>query len=100
MFLKHRVRDTWDFALAAVAASASTSNGRCEDVRIALGGVAPFPYRATAAEEMLRGEAVTEARVLAAATAAVERARPLPMNGYKIELTRALVTRALTAVLS
>jgi len=99
VFLKHRVRDTWDFALSAVAASASTSNGRCEDVRIALGGVAPFPYRATAAEEILRGEVVTKAVVQAAAAAAVERARPLPMNGYKIELTRALVTRALTAVL-
>ena len=99
-FLKHRVRDSWDFALAAVAVSASTSNGRCGDVRIALGGVAPFPYRAAAAEAMLRGEAVTEARMRGAAAAAVERARPLPMNGYKIELTRALVTRALTAVLS
>lgn len=100
VFLKHRVRDTWDFALAAVAVSASTANGRCGDVRIALGGVAPFPYRATAAEALLRGETVTGERVGAAAAAALERARALPMNGYKIELTRALVARALTTVLT
>ena len=69
-------------------------------MRIALGGVAPFPYRATAAEEILRGEVVTEAGVRAAAAAAVERARSLPMNAYKVELSRALVARALTAVLT
>jgi xanthine dehydrogenase YagS FAD-binding subunit len=100
LFLKHRVRNTWDFALAEVAVAAMPSAGRWNDVRLALGGVAPFPYRATAAEAVLAGQALTEAVIEEAAQAAVARARPLAMNGYKIDLTKALVRRALTALAS
>lgn len=97
VFLKHRVRGTWDFALSEVAVSA-TRNGRWANVRVALGGVAPFPYRATAAETVLDGHAASESLVREAADAAVGKARPLTQNGYKIDLTRALVARALTAL--
>lgn len=96
-FLKHRVRGTWDFALSEVAVSA-TGNGRWSNVRVALGGVAPFPYRATAAESVLDGQAATESLMREAAQAAVGKARPLTQNGYKIDLTRALVARALAAL--
>jgi len=96
-FLKHRVRQTWDFALSEVALSVTPGAGRWDGVRIAMGGVAPFPYRATAAEAVLTGQAPTEPRIREAADAALGRARPLAQNGYKIDLTRALVTRALTA---
>ncbi len=105
LFLKHRVRGTWDFALSEVAVSATPrsaagGNGadRWHDVRVALGGVAPFPYRAVAAETVLDGHAPSEPLLREAAEAAVGRARPLPQNGYKIDLTRALVARALTAL--
>jgi xanthine dehydrogenase YagS FAD-binding subunit len=97
LFLKHRLRGTWDFALSEVAVSA-TGNGRWENVRVALGGVAPFPFRATAAEAVLAGQAPSESLVREAAAAAVARARPLTQNGYKIDLTRALVARALSAL--
>jgi len=100
LFLKHRVRDTWDFALSEVAVSVTPGAGRWEQIRIALGGVAPFPYRATAAEAVLSGKAPTESRVREAAEAALHRARPLALNGYKIDLTKALVARALAAVMS
>lgn len=96
-FLKHRVRNTWDFALSEVALSVTPGAGRWDAVRIAMGGVAPFPYRATAAEAVLTGQAPTESLIREAAEAALGRARPLAQNGYKIDLTRALVTRALTA---
>jgi len=96
-FVKHRVRNTWDFALSEVALSVTPGVGRWDAVRIALGGVAPFPYRATAAEAVLIGHAPTESLIREAAEAALGRARPLAQNGYKIDLTRALVTRALTA---
>jgi xanthine dehydrogenase YagS FAD-binding subunit len=95
LFLKHRLRGTWDFALSEVAVSAT---GRWENVRVALGGVAPFPFRATAAEAVLAGQAPSESLLLEAAAAAVARARPLTQNGYKIDLTRALVARALSAL--
>jgi xanthine dehydrogenase YagS FAD-binding subunit len=97
LFLKHRLRGTWDFALSEVAVSA-TGNGRWENVRVALGGVAPFPFRATAAEAVLAGQAPSESLLREAAAAAVARARPLTQNGYKIDLTRALVARALSAL--
>jgi len=97
VFLKHRVRGTWDFALSEVAVSA-TGNGRWANVRVALGGVAPFPYRATAAETVLDGHAATESVMREAARAAVGKARALSQNGYKIDLTRALVARALAAL--
>ena len=99
VFVKHRVRNTWDFALAEVAVAATPRDGRGDDVRIALGGVAPFPYRATAAERLLSGESVDAAVIADAADAAVARARPLSMNAYKVDLTRALVRRALTTLL-
>ena len=96
-FLKHRVRNTWDFALSEVAVALTRTAGRCQDVRIALGGVAPYPFRATAAEVVLRGETLGEAVFTRAADAVLAKARPLPMNGYKVDLTRALVRRALAA---
>jgi xanthine dehydrogenase YagS FAD-binding subunit len=99
LFLKHRVRNTWDFALSEVAVAVRPEEATWADVRIALGGVAPFPYRATAAETALVGRVPTAELIREAADAAVARARPLAMNGYKVELTRALVARALTALM-
>ena len=99
LFLKHRVRNTWDFALSEVAVAVTPDGKTWADVRIALGGVAPFPYRATAAETALVGRAPTPESIGEAADAAVARARPLAMNGYKVDLTRALVARALTALM-
>jgi len=100
VFVKHRVRNTWDFALSEVAVAVTPDAERWADVRIALGGVAPFPYRARAAEEVLIGRSPSADFVRQAADAAVMRARPLTMNGYKIDLTRVLVARALTAAMS
>src|SRR5262245_7928691 len=90
-FVKHRVRNTWDFALSEVALSVVPGPGGWDSVRIALGGVAPFPYRATAAEAVLTGRAPTESLIREAADAALGRARLLAQNAYKIDLTRALV---------
>jgi xanthine dehydrogenase YagS FAD-binding subunit len=100
LFLKHRVRGTWDFALSEVAVAATPGPGRWDGVRVVLGGVAPFPFRAAAAEAVLAGHAPTESRVREAAEAALAGARPLTQNGYKIDLTRALVSRALTALVA
>ena len=99
LFLKHRVRNTWDFALSEVALAVRPERETWAEVRVALGGVAPFPYRATAAETALTGRAPTAELIAEAADAAVARARPLAMNGYKVALTRALVARALTALI-
>src|SRR5215831_3366063 len=50
VFLKRRVRQADEFALAAIALAAQVKGGTCIDCRIVLGGLAPRPYRASAAE--------------------------------------------------
>ena len=93
-FIKHRIRETWDFALSEVAVAWAPG----APVRIALGGVAPFPFRATDAERALGSEPMTPASIQRAADAVLAKARPLATNGYKVDVTRAIVKRALTAV--
>ena len=69
--------------------------GVVKDVRIALGGVAHKPWRASKAEAVLRGGPATEQAFRAAAVAEMADAQPLRDNGFKIELTK----RTLVAVL-
>ena len=64
-FIKHRIRDTWDFALSEVAVAWAPG----VPVRIALGGVAPYPFRATEAEKVLGAEPMTGAAIGRAADA-------------------------------
>ena len=79
VYLKARERASFAFALVSVAAVASAEDGIA---RIALGGVAPIPWRATRAEEALAG-GESFAR---AAEAELERAEPLRDNGFKVRL--------------
>ena len=60
-------------------------------------GVAPIPWRSEAAEKAITGKAITLETAAAAGAAAVEGAKPLSMNGYKVPLTRTVVKRALLA---
>ena len=98
IYVKEMVREIWDFALCSVAAMVTLKDGVVADARIVLGGVAPVPYRATNAEATLRGNALNEAAATAAGAAAVEGARPLAKNGYKVPLTQAVVKRALLSL--
>jgi xanthine dehydrogenase YagS FAD-binding subunit len=70
-------------------------NGVCEDARIALGAVAPKPFRAVDAEQRIKGRVVNEAAAEAAAEASVKQALPLSKNSYKIKIVKALVKRAI-----
>jgi len=98
VFLKHRIRHAADFALSSVATVAQISNGIWEEISIIVGGVAPFPYRASMAEDIVKRKRLDERLILRAAEASVEGAHPLPMNHYKVDLTKALVRRALTSI--
>lgn len=97
-FLKHGIRHSADFSLSSVAAVARISQGGCKDIQIVLAGVAPFPLRASKAEEIIHGKKLEEGLISKAAEAAVEGAKPLPMNRYKVALTIALVRRVLTSI--
>jgi xanthine dehydrogenase YagS FAD-binding subunit len=98
VFLKHRIRGSWDFALVSVAAAVTGGGAGCEDARIVLGGVAPYPFRAPEAEAELRDRGLMPAAIERAIEAVLAAARPLSMNGYKIDLTRALMHRALAGL--
>ena len=73
----------------------TTEEETVNEARIVLGGVSPTPYRAIKAEEVLKGETISEKLVETAVSAALEKAKPLAMNGYKISITEALLRRAL-----
>jgi xanthine dehydrogenase YagS FAD-binding subunit len=81
-----------------VAVVAQISQGVCEDIQIVLGAVAPFPFKASEAEEIIRGRTLDDGVISKAAEAATERAKPLPMNRFKVDLTKALVRRVLTSI--
>lgn len=94
-FLKYTTRKPVDFAIASVASVVWKEGGRCTGARIALGGIAPGPVRATRAEALLLGRRVDEDSAVEAAEEALAGARPLSMNEYKIHIARVLVKRAL-----
>ena len=94
-YRKVRDRASYAFALVSIAAALEIEGGVVKDVRIALGGVAHKPWRASKAEAVLRGGPATEQAFRAAAVAEMADAQPLRDNGFKIELTK----RTLVAVL-
>jgi len=93
-FLKFTERRPIDFAVASVAAVIRMQDARCVEARVFLGGVAPMPWRAAAAEECLLGKSIDPSAAEEAARASVAGAKPLRGNAYKIEIVKALVKRA------
>ena len=83
----------WPLAFASVALSMSGDNVRA--ARIVMGAVAPIPWRSPAAEAALTGKRLTEEAAMTAADAAVQGARPMTLNGYKVQIARTAVKRAI-----
>jgi xanthine dehydrogenase YagS FAD-binding subunit len=98
VFQKFAMRKSFDFALTSVAAAVTIVGGSVTDARIVLGAVAPVPYRATAAEDAIKGKALDDTAAGAAGIAAVKDAKPLSKNLYKVQIAKTLVKRALLAV--
>jgi xanthine dehydrogenase YagS FAD-binding subunit len=94
-YRKVRDRASFAFALVSVAAALDVADGAVRDVRLALGGVAPRPWRATSAEAALRGRPATAADFVDAISAELEAAAPLPGNAFKVPLARNVVARVL-----
>jgi xanthine dehydrogenase YagS FAD-binding subunit len=98
-YLKVRDRASYEFALASAAVALDLDHGTIRGARVALGGVATKPWRSHEAEKVLTGAKAEEATFRAAADAALKDARPQRNNGFKIELAKRTLTRALaTAV--
>jgi xanthine dehydrogenase YagS FAD-binding subunit len=94
-YRKVRDRASFAFALVSVAAALDVSDGKVRDVRIALGGVAPKPWRAWKAEEALRGRPAIKESFLAAADAELADAQPLAGNAFKVTLARNVIVSML-----
>ena len=97
-YLKIRDRASYEFALASAAVALDLDRGGSRAIRaarVALGGVATKPWRSREAEQALTGGKADEATFRAAAEAALRDARPQRNNGFKIELAKRTLTRAL-----
>ena len=98
-YLKLRERTSYAFAVVSAAAALEVEGGAIRTARIALGGVAPKPWRAREAEALLAGVQPTDEAFAKAAELALAEARPSGDNAFKIELARRIVVRALTLAL-
>ncbi|MFP3566328.1 FAD binding domain-containing protein [Paraburkholderia sp. SIMBA_030] len=93
-YLKVRDRASYAFALVSVAAALQLDGERVKTARIALGGVAHKPWRASVAEQMLEGRPLTQATLQNAAAAALRDARPQHDNRFKVQLAQRAIVRA------
>lgn len=92
--VKHRETSEWPLVQAAVAFHYEQGGKVAKGVRVVLGHVAPTPLLSEAAAKALEGKEITEATAGAAGEAAVEGARPLSQNAYKVQLLKVAVKRA------
>ncbi len=90
-----RQKEALDWPLAAAAVSLKMEAGKVSGARIVLGHVAPVPWPSPEAAKVLVGKAVSARLAEQAGAAAVAGARGLSQNGYKIQLAKVAVKRAI-----
>jgi xanthine dehydrogenase YagS FAD-binding subunit len=94
-YRKVRDRTSYAFAVVSVAAALDVTDGVVRDARLAIGAVAPVPWRARAAERVLAGRPATAEWFGRAADAELAAATPLPDNAFKLTLVRNVVVQML-----
>lgn len=94
-YRKVRDRASYAFALVSVAAMILVQDGTVSFVRVALGGVAPKPWRANMVEEFLKGKSPSTANFEEAAAIEFAEAKRFRHNAFKPELAQ----RTLVSVL-
>ena len=94
-YLKIAERQAWDFGLVSVAVQLVLSGETVQQARVALGGVAPVPWRATESEAVLAGNPLTDEVIQQAAQKATAGSRALEHNAFKLDLAQGLVRQAL-----
>jgi carbon-monoxide dehydrogenase medium subunit len=82
-----------------VAVLVVTESGKCKDIRIALGAVAPTPLRAKKAEAVLKGQSFDKQLIEKAAQAAADESKPIDDHRasaeYRLEMVKVLTRRAI-----
>jgi len=95
-YFKVMDREAWTHAIVSVAVvmTMEGDNQTCRDARVVLGGVAPIPWRVPEAEKALKGQRLTRELAAKAGAVAIQGARPLAKNAYKIPMLENAVARA------
>jgi xanthine dehydrogenase YagS FAD-binding subunit len=89
-----RFKQAHDWPMATATVNAVVEDGAVRSARVVLGAVAPIPWRVAAAERALVGKPLGESSAVDAANAALAGARAMSGNGYKIQVAKTAVTRA------
>lgn len=93
--VRHRHGFDWPYATASVAFK--LDDGTATDTRVVVGHAAPVPWQAAAASRALNGQKLTATSATKSAEASTLGAKPLSGNGYKIQLVKTAVKRAIMA---
>jgi CO/xanthine dehydrogenase FAD-binding subunit len=96
-YIKHTLRGAMDLALVGIAVYLSLDSEKhvCDDIKIAMGAVAPVPRRAKRAEKVLRGKTITDDLIEQTGRIASEESSPRSFPEYKREMVRVLTRRAI-----
>jgi xanthine dehydrogenase YagS FAD-binding subunit len=94
-YVKVRDRASFEFAVVSAAVALDIDGGVVREVRIALGGVGPRPWRLSPVEEALQGKPATEETFRTAAALAGQGASTTKANAFKITLMQRAVLRGL-----
>lgn len=98
-YLKTRIRNVFDFAIASIAVNLTITGSEVSSSRVVFGGIAPAPYRDLNVERALDGAAMTSINVDEVAAVALSMASPLQNNGYKVDVAKGLLKEALAQML-
>jgi xanthine dehydrogenase YagS FAD-binding subunit len=90
-----RQKEAFDWPLAVTAVALKMSGSNVESARVVMGYVAPVPWVSPEAEQALAGQAVNENVAQRASEGALNDAKPLSHNSYKVQLARVAVKRAI-----
>jgi xanthine dehydrogenase YagS FAD-binding subunit len=90
-----RQKQAFDWPLAVAAVSLAMNGSSVQSARVVIGYVAPIPWRSAEAERGLAGKSVSEDVAKTAADAALQNAKPLSHNAYKVQLAKVAVKRAI-----
>jgi xanthine dehydrogenase YagS FAD-binding subunit len=94
-FYEIRYKESHDWPLAFATVVATMNGNNVQSARVVLGAVAPVPWRSEDAERALVGKPLNESTAAAAAEAAVRNVQPLSRNGYKVQIAKTAVKRAI-----
>ena len=97
-YIKQGVRESYDWSLGDVAVVIEVSGNTCKSASIVLGAAAPVPYRSNEAQKAIENETINSDNALAAAKAAMSKARPLAKNGYKVPMFVSIIKDAILEI--